>query len=176
MAFTTGRERSRLGKVRRMILGVELKAFDQLVRTAVTVESKVTIAAARFLGKANWPVISIALPSGGSGLTFRSDVVDEPVLIPDIVARDSGHSRAILVEAKPALTRSDADKLLTIRAGGYENSIRSTLSLSSAELILGLAFVGGSDIHYESLGIDLVLTLDENNEIMVKFDRLSLFS
>jgi hypothetical protein len=139
-------------------------------------ESKVTIAAARFLGKANWPVVSLALPSGGSGVTFRSREKDDPVLVPDIIAIESNSSRAIIVEAKPEFSASDVAKLLSIKSGGYEESIEKAISLTSGDLILCLAFSGHSDVDYETLGIDLVLTVLNNKEVKIAFDRLDLFS
>lgn len=139
-------------------------------------ESKVTIAVARFLGKANWPVASLALPSGGSGVTFRSKNNQSPVLVPDIIAKNSDGTRAIIVEAKPEYSASDVAKLLSVRSGWYDESIVKAISLTSEELILCLAFSGHSDVDYETLGIDLVLTVLEDKEVKIVFDRLDLFS
>jgi len=138
-------------------------------------ESRVTIAAARFLGKADWPVVSLALPSGGSGVTLRSRNTEDPVLVPDIVARSQDSDRAIVVEAKPAFSASDAAKLISLKSGTYEESINRTLSLTSKDLILCLAHSGNPVRNYESFGIDLVLTLMSDREIRVSFDRLGLF-
>ncbi len=139
-------------------------------------ESKVTIAVARFLGKANWPVVSLALPSGGSGVTFRSIDKQAPVVVPDIIAMSSDSSMAVVVEAKPEYSSSDVAKLISLRSGSYEESIQKSLSLSSSQLILCLAFSGESDAKYETLGIDLVLTILKDKEVKIAFDRLDLFS
>lgn len=139
-------------------------------------ESRVTIAVARFLGKASWRIVSIALPSGGSGITFRSDDSFDPILVPDIIAMNSDSSRAIVVEAKPEFSASDVAKLLSLRSGSYEESIQKTISIGSAEAILCLAFSGHSELDFQSLGIDLVLTVHKDNKVKIAFDRLDLFS
>jgi hypothetical protein len=161
---------------KRTAVAADLYKVTKIGRCAMAQESKVTIAAARFLGKANWPVVSLALPSGGSGVTFRSKDNDGSVLVPDIIAMASDSSRAIIVEAKPAFSASDVAKLLSVRSGIYEESIGKAISLRSGDLILCLAFSGDSDVDYKTLGIDLVLTVFKDKEVKIAFDRLDLFS
>ena len=139
-------------------------------------ESTVTIEAARFLGNRDWRVISIALPSGGSGTTFRSKNSELPEIVPDLIAKHSSSMRAIIVESKPSFSQSDVDKLMSIRTGGYEESIRNYLSMGSNDLILCLAFAGKSEVDYARLGIDLVLTVDGSKQVNIEYDREKLFS
>jgi hypothetical protein len=139
-------------------------------------ESTVTIAVARFLGEKNWRVISIALPSGGSGTTFRSKNPDIPEIVPDLIAKGSASDRAIIVEAKPTFSQSDVDKLKSIRTGVYKESIWNHLSMGSNDLILCLAFAGKSEVDYAGLGIDLVLTVDGSKQVNIEYDREKIFS
>lgn len=139
-------------------------------------ESTVTIEVARFLGKLGWRVVSIALPSGGSGTTFRSKNSDSPEIVPDIIAIGKVSNRAIIVESKPLFSQSDVGKLMSIRTGVYEESISKYLSMGSKDVILCLAFAGKSEVDYAGLGIDLVLTVDASKQVNIEYDREKLFS
>ena len=138
-------------------------------------ESRVTIEVARFLGKMDWRIVSIALPSGGSGTTFRSKCPDIPEIVPDLIALGKNSNRAIIVESKPSFSQSDVDKLISIRTGVYEESIRNHLVMASSDVILCLAFAGKSDVDYSGLGIDLVLTVDADKQVNIEYDREQLF-
>jgi hypothetical protein len=138
-------------------------------------ESTVTIEVARFLGKMDWRIVSIALPSGGSGTTFRSKHADSPEIVPDLIAMAKSSNRAIIVESKPAFSQSDVDKLRSIRTGVYEESIRNYLAMASNDVILCLAFAGNSEVDYSDLGLDLVLTVDANKQVNIEYDREKLF-
>jgi hypothetical protein len=139
-------------------------------------ESTVTIAVARFLGEKDWRIVSIALPSGGSGVTLRSKNPDIPELVPDLIAKGNASDRAIIVEAKPKFSQSDVDKLKSIQTGVYEESIKNHLSIGSNDLIMCLAFAGKSEVDYAGLGIDLVLTVDERKQVNIEYDREKIFS
>ena len=64
-------------------------------------ETEVTIATARFIGGIHWKVVSIALPRGGSGLSFVSDDLIEPSIVPDIVAYSEQTCEYLFIESKP---------------------------------------------------------------------------
>ena len=139
-------------------------------------ESVVTIAVARFLGKRDWRVVSMALPSGGSGKTFRPSFPELPVIVPDIIATNATAQKAIIVEAKPKYSKSDVAKLLSLRSGNYEDSIQRQLSLGSKNLILCIAFAQPLGIDFEKQDVDLVLTVDDAKQVKIEFDRDSIFS
>lgn len=148
----------------------------KVIELRMSQESNVTIAVARFLGKQDWRIVSIALPSGGSGTTFRSKDPDFPEVVPDLIAMAIESDRAIIVEAKPTFSQSDVDKLKSIRTGAYEESIKNHLSVGSNDLIMCLAFAGGSAVNYAELGIELVLTVDDSKQVNIEYDRKKIFS
>jgi hypothetical protein len=92
-------------------------------------------------------------------------------VVPDIIAINASAGKAIIVEAKPLYSNSDAAKLISLRSGKYEDSIRGHLSLGSQDLILCIAFGRTMDIDFEKQGLDLALTVDEGKQVKIVYDR-----
>lgn len=138
-------------------------------------ESKVTIAAARYLGNRGWFVTSMALPSGGSGTLFSSPDVNLPVVIPDIIAKNTQLGMTIVVESKPLFSQRDVLKLLSLRSGNYDDSILGIVGVQSNNLVTCIAFSGAPKSNLETLGIDLVINVLDDGTAEVVFDGLNLF-
>jgi hypothetical protein len=138
-------------------------------------ETNITIAAARYIGSRNWRVISIALPRGGSGLSFVPDDSRNQSIIPDIVAIHSVTGNHIFIESKPKFSKSDVDKLRAVRRGEYSSSILAALGCESTQVLLAIAFSGqpvtGS---FESLGLDCVFHYDDQGNIATLYQGIGL--
>ena len=107
-------------------------------------EGRVTISLARWLGSRGWQIQSMALPGGGSGVTFypvganpRSG--ENRAITPDIVAVDDW-DRVLVVESKPRPNRADAEKLLLLRSPEYMPALERTLRRPVPRLITGQSF------------------------------------
>lgn len=138
-------------------------------------ETNVTIAAARFLGALGWKVLSIALPRGGSGLSFVGNDEKYPPIIPDIVAVNEKHNKFIFIEAKPHFSNSDVEKLLKVRAGHYSYAISTILNCTSNQLLLGVAFAGRRMKSKPStLGVDYVFYYAGDGKVEVLHDGVEL--
>lgn len=138
-------------------------------------ETEVTIATARFIGAKDWRVISIALPRGGSGLSFPPDDDQNPTIIPDIVAVNRSHSKYIFVEAKPMYSTADVQKLLSVRKGDYSKAISATLQCASRQVLLGAAFAGRiPTLDFKNLGLEFVFHYDEQDKIVLLHEAFKL--
>jgi hypothetical protein len=129
-------------------------------------ETDITIAAARFIGSRNWRVLSIALPRGGSGLSFVPDTPGNQSIIPDVVALHAVTGQHIFIESKPKFSEADVTKLSGVKRGEYSSSIQALLGCESSKILLAIAF-GGPLLKdsYSSLGLDFVFHYDSQGNI-----------
>lgn len=136
-------------------------------------ETEVTIATARFIGGIHWKVVSIALPRGGSGLSFVSDDLIEPSIVPDIVAYSEQTCEYLFIESKPRFSPADVEKLLKVTRGCYSHSIYSILKCQTTSILTGIAFTGQVPVmDFALLGIDYVFHLDGQGKIGILYGLL----
>jgi len=138
-------------------------------------ETPVTIAAARFIGSIGWKTISIALPRGGSGLSFVGDDGQSPTIIPDVAAFNAKRNKYLLIEAKPNFSDSDVKKLLNVKEGRYSNAITTILNCEISQVFVGVAF-GGANLMLDpsELGMDFVLYYNAEGKIEILHDGVEL--
>jgi len=137
-------------------------------------ETEVTIATARFIGVHSWKVVSIALPRGGSGLSFTPDEDSESSIIPDIVAQAQQSNSYLFIESKPSFSTEDVEKLMKVKSGLYSRSIYSILNCRSPSVSTAVAFSGPiPQLDFASLGMDYVFHLDGHGKIVILHGSLN---
>jgi len=139
-------------------------------------ESEVTVALARSLVERELKILSIALPGGGSGLTFRSDLESAPTIVPDLVAKFLD-GKVLIVEAKPKFHGPDVQKLLNLVSGSYDTSISKSLGKVGAELLTAIAVSYTPNLQKFSQDkdfLDFIFLVDDEKQVQVAHDKNNL--
>lgn len=144
-------------------------------------EEFITKAILKYLNLKGWTILAFDYPQSGTGISLHpirrvDHTKNLGMITPDVIAIKN--KLLLILEDKPGFYESDVEKLKTIKAGEYSESIRSIFGISDFNIMVGIGIGDSPQQRKRALcrtdTLDVILWVDKNGDTHEAYTNFKL--